>query len=502
MGDRPSSAATDSRPNVVVVLLDTVRADHLSCYGYERNTMPFVDSVASDGVVYERAYSTSIWSLPAYASLFTGAYPSEHGAVDWSRKIDENEITSTFQNMGYSTAAVSPHLVSGEFGIRDGFDVSEWVSVASRDFPFEDDPVIDRVRERKEAGGWDSEVRKYADILRWLLTERSVQTVPNGLYHLYQSLNTSMGRWTDQGADEVVSESKQIVDRMDRPYFLFANFIEPHAPYRPPGDYWEVFLDDRIAFDEVLATLDKFSNTTDLILGDAELTENERDIIMALYDAELRYLDSKVQELIEHVRDTGDTVVCLLSDHGELFGERGLWSHQGRIHQDLCRIPLIVDYPWADGTRESGVVDLVDVSDHLVEIAYGGTDVLRPSGEAFVEYYGWDTQLSTKPWESYTGTDADRWEAYQVALFDDRYEVFWDATGTFKLRDQTRKTADWSDLPEDADLADRYKRRIESMFGSPRANHAQYRQSAEADQTIDADEAMQQHLQDLGYLEE
>lgn len=77
-------------PNIVFLLLDAARADHFSCYGYHRETTPYIDTLAKDGSFYNNAYSNSIWSLPAYASLFTGKYPSSHGAVDWSKSIDPN----------------------------------------------------------------------------------------------------------------------------------------------------------------------------------------------------------------------------------------------------------------------------------------------------------------------------------------------------------------------------------------------------------------------------
>ena len=86
------------RHNIIVILADTVRADHLSCYGYDRQTSPFVDSIAERGTVYESAYSSSIWTMPAYATLFTGLLPHEHGAVGWNNKLTENILVERLNN--------------------------------------------------------------------------------------------------------------------------------------------------------------------------------------------------------------------------------------------------------------------------------------------------------------------------------------------------------------------------------------------------------------------
>lgn len=291
------------RPNIVFILLDAARADALSCYGNSNETTPFVDSLAESGVRYDRAYSNSIWSLPAYGSLFTGEYPSQHGAVDWNRRIDENSLVSGLNDEGYATKAVSSHLVCGEFGIADAFDELEWISVPGLHIPFPDDPVLDRIQERKQGGGWGSKADFVKDVAAWTASERSPQTVANGIHHAYRRLRESRGWWRDDGATDIVDSMCEFAEQMSQPFFLFGNFVETHGPYRPPRKHIRRFVSDDVTMAEMNEAIE--IDFIDVILGDATITDRQRQILRDLYDAELYYLDTKIAELHRGLADAG-----------------------------------------------------------------------------------------------------------------------------------------------------------------------------------------------------
>lgn len=489
--------------NVVVLLLDTARADHLSCYGYDRETSPFIDSLADRGVRYENAYSNSIWSLPAYGSLFTGTLPSEHGAVDWTQRIESNVLTRRMNDAGVSTHVTSPHLVSGQYGIADEFDTSTWVKESTRSLPFDNDPVAQRVKERLAAGGWDSRLAQAWDVLRWTIEERSFQTVPNSIYYLHRLFKRSRGWWDDDGAEDTLAAAREVVATTDEPFFLFTNFVEPHGPYRPPKGYIREFVDDDVSIAEINYITD--INPLDLMFGDATLTPREEQILIDLYDAEIRYLDSQLEQFYEFLVKKGvadDTLFVVCADHGELFGEGGMWNHQGRIHRDLCRVPLVLSHPDLEPKVEDGVVQLKSLCEYLPSIA--GTDEpitpLPAEGEAVIEYYGLDTHLSIDPWEVYDAASEAEWGRYQLSLVTDEYRLYWDANGTVELYRTDADLATTEDLSAaEPETVARLQDRIRVVADEPERLHRAYRESMSGG-VEDIDDEMQARLEDLGYF--
>jgi len=487
------------KPNIAVLLFDTLRADHLSCYGYDRETTPFIDSVAADSSVYERAFSNSIWSLPAYASLFTGSHPSEHGAVDWGKQVERNSLVRAVNDMGYQSYAACPHLLSGEFGLVDAFQNSDWVSVSSRDFPYEDDPVVEGMEKQAQAGGWDSNAEKIKQFLQLTAKHRSLKPFANGLHYTVQQFKDSRGWWEDNGAEEVFTKSEAFMDSSAEPFFLFANFIEPHGPYKPPREYIREYVGDDVSISEMIDAFDADIKNT--MAGNEEISDRQRQIMVDLYDAEIAYIDDQVRQFYQHLEDSGlrdNTVVIMLSDHGDLFGEQGLWGHQGRIHPSLANVPLIIDYPWADGDVESGPVSLRDLYGHITSLADGEETVLDSKGEAFIEYHGWDTQLLIEPWSEYEAIERDYWGVYQSAVVTEDSLFVWDAsdnTGLFDLEEgQPFPEAPTEATPEEVD---RFQSDIERELGTPQERNDAYREDGRGDGVSDS--SLEEQLEHLGY---
>ncbi|MGB9953250.1 sulfatase-like hydrolase/transferase [Haloarcula marismortui] len=190
-------------PNIVVTLLDAARADHLSCYGYERETSPFIDELATNGDLYTSAYSNSIWSLPAYASMFTGEYPSEHMAVDWGQSINPNDNTLVhgLNEQGYETHAITTHLLTCGHGIADAFDEVEWVDNPNR-LPYQDDPVLDLVQRQIDTS--ELSLQTFREAISEMVREQSWQTIPNVVSYGIRELKHATGRWEDNGAAEII----------------------------------------------------------------------------------------------------------------------------------------------------------------------------------------------------------------------------------------------------------------------------------------------------------
>jgi len=304
------------RPPVVVITLDTTRVDHLSCYGYARNTSPSLDAFARRAVRFDRAWSTSSWTLPAHASLFTGQYPSRHGADYDSRggavlgdviglpvaryvkagMLGDDAITlaELLAERGYRTGAfVAGPWLHRSFGLLQGFD-------------HKDDAVT------SFGGRRAAEVTAAA--LAWL----------GGL-----------------------PESE--------PYFLFVNYFDPHAPYEPIGRYAE--------FPRAAEPLDY---DYEAFMRGEELDEDRRAVLRDRYDAEIRDMDRQLGVLLDAVlaRPGGEhALIVVTADHGEALGEEGRLGHGLWLSEEQTRIPLLVRYPRerAAGSQRDDPIQLVDV---------------------------------------------------------------------------------------------------------------------------------------------
>jgi arylsulfatase len=301
-GDKPAS--------VLLITLDTTRPDHLSCYGYERRTTPNLDRFATEAVTYTRAWSTSTWTLPAHASLFTGLFPAAHGAHSdvggdaGMAEIKVGALDERFETMaellmarGHRTAAIigGPWL-ERSFGLMQGFEYVE-------------DDV------RGLAGRRGDVVSDLA--LAWL-----------------------------EGIDE------------DQPFFLFVNYFDPHLPYDPPAGFDDYPL--------ARASFDPARRWRDAEAGSDPFNERERATLIDRYDGEIRAMDHEVGRLLRALRARADgdrTLVIVTGDHGESFGEGGRYLHNMWLSEEQLRVPLLIRYPdWRGaGTRDDSTIQLVDL---------------------------------------------------------------------------------------------------------------------------------------------
>ena len=302
-----AAARTVERPNVVLISVDTLRADHLGAYGYARPTSPNLDALARRGTTFERATSPSSWTLPAHASLLSGLSPYRHGAISGQSRIRDDVplLAELLGPHGYHTVAfVNAPFVSRRFGFARGFDrFDQRFEQRRRD-----------VAERQEA------------ILGAVAT-------------------------------------------LEPPFFLFLHYMDVHTPYRPPAEF-NLFAKDRRS-NEVLrdlgvkSVLDLQHAARE---GPLAISAEDRDRLIDLYDGEIRALDAHLGELLRRLDERfPDTVVVLTSDHGEEFLEHGGFGHGDTLYEEVLHVPLIVAGPGvAADARVPAVVSLVDVAPTLL----------------------------------------------------------------------------------------------------------------------------------------
>ena len=272
-------------PDVIVVSIDTLRADHLSSYGYSRPTSPFIDSLAAQGVRFARARSASPWTLPAHTTLLTGQLPLTHRVVDDTLSLSDQVpyLPALFQEAGYETGGfVSTLYVSKMFGFQRGFD-------------------------RFEDFGIDSEKENL-----------------HGDLKASDVIDEALEWWEDrpEGA----------------PVFLFLHFYDAHYAYDPPEPYASMF--DR-APQKGDAKYKNYFHFAKKPLGDAQMAHQ-----IAQYDESIRYIDDQLARLQAASAAAGRSVRWVVTaDHGEEFGERGSWGHAHTLYAEQLHIPLIISGP-------------------------------------------------------------------------------------------------------------------------------------------------------------
>ena len=353
-GRAPAAAA--GAPNVLLVVLDTVAASHLGSYGYERETSPRLDQLASDGALFEQHYSAAPWTLPSHASIFTGLHTNTHG-TGWEKPRLADGVASVgtvahndFQTLseelsllGYDTCGVSEKAwLSTESGLTQGFE-SYW------DYSnplFIETFFLRRLFDR------------YRHKIGW--------AVPDPI---------------DKGGARVVERALAWIDGDkarddDRPFFLFMNLNEAHDPYEPPEEYWSKFLPEGVAVEDTSPP----TLRSDVLLhrevlqGISEISPTEMELYQSLYDAEIFYQDILLGRLFDGLTELGmmdDTIVIVTADHGEEFGEiEDRVGHQLSLSDRLLHVPLIVRYPALvpAGRRVASMASTVDIFPTILDM--------------------------------------------------------------------------------------------------------------------------------------
>ena len=335
-------------PNIILITLDTTRADHFSVYGYERETTPNLKQLASKCTLYTQAFASGDLTLSSHASIFTGMYGSSHGAhhevPDYpeGRPLDKNitTIAEVLRNHSYSTAAVVSNFgyLSSRFHLNKGFQYYD----TRKGVPF------------VPLRGPKYSVRTIvAKALERMTTERSFR--PNY-------------RRADRVNDAVFSLLAKFRRNHD-PFFLFVNYMDAHSPYLPVHPYDTLFPGKNDSYTHAKFNV-AFQNIMQL---KDDLGERMRQHIISQYDGEIAYLDFHLGKLLSRLKDAAlyeNSLIIITSDHGEAFGDRSLLVHGSSVYNDQIHIPLIVKYP---NSREKKIVDgpvsSVDVMPTILDVA-------------------------------------------------------------------------------------------------------------------------------------
>ncbi len=466
------SSGSDRRAPVILILIDTLRADHLGLYGYPRQTSPHLDSLADVATVFERCISPSPWTAPAHASLFTGLFPSSHGVRLMPEKrgggmalrAELQTLAESFQGAGFRTAAaVSNDWLRAGSGFDQGFEAYYhaprhrfllaplfWGLLHGLDgFP-PLQPLVDRALARA--------AHYFVDHLT------------------FSELAQASLDWIEQTDEE--------------PFFLFLNAMEPHDEYLPPPpfrDRWPGRLPQRVPFHELSQAA---------MGGKLEIAPRLLDHLLSQYDGEIAYVDAQVGTFLKQLRILGlfeRSWIVVTSDHGEHFGEHGLLWHRNSVHDALLHVPLIIKRPGQSrGDRIAAPVQLVDIMPML--LAEAGIPI--PDGLAGTYPGDRRATFAELHYDAWMAAKHEGRYARELFAYDaDGFKLVMGSDGTLALYDRTRDPEEKTNLAAlDTEQVSRYREQLETLLASlPVAGHVAEEPAM--------DEDLQQRLRAMGYLE-
>ena len=341
---RSPIAGASPRPNVILIVMDTVRADHLSLYGYHRDTTPNLKKLAADSALYPQALSAADITLTSHASIFTGLYPSWHGAycqppgAIYGRRIGPvPTMAEELAKNGYHTLGVAANLyLRSQFGLQRGFAEFR----IPRPVPI-------------------------------LAGDESWYMLRNGIRHAINLVaDTSQFDRLYSRADAVNSEFFAMLNQPElaqAPFFAFLNYMDAHFPYIPPSPFDRLFPGK--------------SSATEADLDRMQAKASQGEPLPALYtshavsqyDGGISYIDSRVGQLVDWLKSQNlyaNTMIIITADHGESFGERRLFLHGNSLYANLLHVGLLVKYPHS---AHAGTVDapvsLIDIFPTVMSVA-------------------------------------------------------------------------------------------------------------------------------------
>jgi arylsulfatase A-like enzyme len=429
-------------PHIVLLVLDTLRADHLACYGYDRPTSPALDALATESTLYEHAVAPSPWTLPSHASMFTGLYPSEHGAhcflveesVENAYPLPPETVTiaEVLRGHGFRTAAfvANAAYLRRSYQLDQGFDSY-------------------RVRRQRAA-----------------------------------AMNPSIVQWLDDRGPDAP------------PFFLFVNYMDTHQPYNTaPGPG---FLDDAPAATE--PQLIKWLYQS-VVCAESPFPADLARRVIDQYDTAVAHTDRAVGELIAALKNRGlweETLVIVTSDHGEYFGEHGFVEHPEDVYEPALQVPLLVKSPGQTrAQRRADPVSLVALPGLIAANMDPATaDALSENFPRTMEDAPVIAELHHSLMRDLTNPRCPgRFDRIRRAVYDGSFKLIHSSDGTHELYDLS------TDREETHNLASAHPERVRQLAARIEAMLAAAPAPRTTDSTPAPTERELETLRTLGYVD-
>lgn len=338
--------------NVVFIVMDTVRKDRLSVYGYDRQTTPELERFATEAKVFDQAVAPAPWTLPVHASLFTGLYPSQHGASQERPYLEETStLAETLSELDHTSACYTSNTwITPYTKLTRGFD--------DQDNFFEALPS-------------DVLSGPLARVWKEMNDRKTLRTAANWLVNAGNAVHEyfASNQQADSKTPAVIDQTIEFIDDADEPYFTFLNLMDAHLPYHPPEEYREEFAPG-------VDSNSVCQNSKEYNCGAREIDDTEWEEINGLYDAELRHIDAELARLFDWLKandEWEDTLIIVCADHGELHGEHDLYGHEFGVYDPIVNVPLLIKHPELEPGREETQVELIDLYHTVLDHAGAST---------------------------------------------------------------------------------------------------------------------------------
>jgi arylsulfatase A-like enzyme len=434
--------------NIALITVDSLRTDHVGCYGYDRDTTPNIDDLSVDSQVYTQAISHACATRPSFPSILTSTHGMLYGGFD---HLSEKQIPLSvpLSEAGYATAGFhsNPYL-STKFGYDRGFDTFS----DSKENP----SLVSRLR-RYVSNNVSGSLH---DFLSWVYDKTEEHAgVDVGSYY--------------KDATTLTDEALAWAESAEEPWFLWVHYMDPHHPYIPPDEYQ--------VFGETLSRRRGVKLRQKVLDDPDSLSEQDWSELTDLYDAEIRYTDAEIGRLLENL----DTACwALTADHGEEFYEHGNFGHKNRFYEEHVHVPLLLG-----GTGEAGVYeDLVGLNDVPVTLL-NEADVAVPN-----TYRGYDMRSGERKrvlggWADDIGADLESARLMNRTV-DEKY-IRDEATGSEQLYSLDEDPGEQTNVIDDRDASD-HDTAIGSFLD-------EIRTTSDRSYSVEVDADLEEQLEHLGY---
>lgn len=321
-------------PNIILIMMDAVRAQNLLFYGYKQNTMPNLNKIIDEFVVYQNAISSNNWTLTSVASTLTGTYLSNHGLVFDGDKLIKKLITipEYLQNKGYDTLLFSTHPYISRFsGLDRGFG-KVFDKTPVNGFKLYE-MICNKVRSLKKSEN-GSKPKKDEN--------NSKKVNSNFLTELHLFMRWYLTYFSERDARYKVKNFKKLWGNkdIDKPFYALFHLFETHTPYIIPNKYRNKFLEKSLKKCKLWNIPQGVVYPKGMGMKEIDFRINE-----GIYNGAINYLDQIILNLIKFLKDENlwdDTLFVIFSDHGENLGDHGLMFHKFVLYDTLIKIPLMI----------------------------------------------------------------------------------------------------------------------------------------------------------------
>jgi len=449
--------------DIVLVTVDSLRADHVGWHGYDRNTTPNLDQRAASAQVFTSAFSHACSTRPSFPSIMTSSYALEYGGFE---RLSEKRTTiaELLEAAGYETAGFHSNLyLSADFGYDRGFD---------RFFDSRSNPgTLAKLRQELKTH-LNSDGRIYGFLQQvFNATEKQAGIELGSAYMDAEEITDRAISWASSASTG--------------PRFLWVHYMDVHHPYVPPSEHQQRFRSDPVDERDAIQLRRKMLEAED------EITEQEFNTIVDLYDSEIAYVDEQVERLLETVQKEWDSepVIAFTADHGEELLDHGGFSHSATFHDEVIHVPLFVETGENEATETDNLVGLLDLAPTLADNA----DVDQPEsfrGQPLSQINGqWTRSEIIAEWAD-TDTDDRR---FAVRTTDWKYVR--EENGDEQLYNLSADPEETKDIAaETPDVLSDFQEMIDDHL-------AMLDESREDLGNVEMDEEVRQRLRDLGYQE-